>query len=104
VSVVEWISAALLAAGAFFAFTGGVGLFRMPDFFSRIHAAGVTDTAGAGLILAGLMLQAGDFGTGARLALILLFLLFTTPTAAHALAQAALKDGLKPLLANRKER
>lgn len=96
-SLVGLLSDALLLAGTLFAFSGGVGLLRFPDFYARTHAAGVTDTAGAGLILAGLALQA-DWDSGVRLALILLFLLFTSPTATHALAQSAQRDGVKPVL------
>lgn len=96
-AVVEVLSALLLAAGSFFAFTGAVGLHRFPDFYARTHAASITDSAGAGLILLGLLLQAG-WADGVRLVLILVFLLFTSPTATHALAQAALRDGLQPQL------
>lgn len=94
----DWLGSGLIVIGALFAFTGGVGLLRFPDFFTRTHAAGITDTAGAGMILIGLMLQS-DWAGGVRLALILVFTLFTSPTAAHALAQAALRDGLKPRMA-----
>ena len=93
----DWLGGALIGIGALFAFTGGVGLLRFPDFFTRTHAAGITDTAGTGLILLGLLLQS-DWASGVRLVLILVFTLFTSPTAAHALAQSALRDGLKPLL------
>ena len=95
---VDHVSGVLLAAGSLFAFTGGVGLLRLPDFFARTHAAGLTDTAGAGLILLGLLLQSDGAGTAIRLVLILVFMLMTGPTASLALAQAALRDGIKPLL------
>ena len=96
-SALDWLSGACIAAGALFAFTGGVGLLRFRDFFARTHAAGITDAAGAGLMLLGLLLQA-DWDSGLRLVLILVLTLFTSPTAAHALAQSALRDGLKPRL------
>jgi len=86
-----------LLAGGFFVATGGVGLVRFPDFFTRMHAASVTDTAGAGLILFGLMLQEGLTLVTFKLALILWLMLFTGPTATHALAKAALHGGLEPL-------
>jgi len=92
------LSWALLVAGSLFAMTGGLGLVRLPDFFSRLHAGGITDTMGAGLILGGLMLQSGLSLTSFKLLLILLFLFITSPTSAHALAQSALAHGLKPLL------
>ena len=85
----------LIGAGCFFIISGGVGLFRMKTFFTRIHAASLTDTGGASLVLAGLMLVALDYPTAfwlvIKLLLLLLFLLFTSPTAAHALARAAMK-------------
>lgn len=92
--ILSWI---LLLSGSFFTLTGAVGLFRFPDFFSRTHAASVTDTLGAGLILIGLMLQAGWGLVLAELLLILVFSLLASTTACHAMAKAALKSGLKPL-------
>lgn len=95
--VISWI---LLALGSFFCLTGAIGLLRFPDFFSRAHAAGVTDTMGAGLILIGLMFQC-DWGLVLpKLMLILLFSLLASTTASHAMAKAALKSGLKPKVAN----
>jgi multicomponent Na+:H+ antiporter subunit G len=91
--IVGWL---FIAGGAFFVIVGGIGLVRMPDFFSRLHPVSVTDTMGAGLLLTGFMVQAGASLVTVKLVLILLFLLFTSPTAAHALAHAALLDGLKP--------
>lgn len=88
------VSGVLVVIGALCALSGAVGLLRLPDFYTRVHAGGVTDTAGAGLILVGLLLQAPDWGVAVRLLLILLFLVLTSPTAAHALAQAARRDGV----------
>ncbi|MBD3653563.1 monovalent cation/H(+) antiporter subunit G [Kangiella sp.] len=94
--VVSW---ALLILGGFMCFSGAVGIHRFPDFFSRMHAAGVTDTLGSSLILIGLMLQTGWQATVlVKLALIFLFILLTSPTASHALAKAALHGGLRPKL------
>lgn len=89
-----------LVAGALLAVIGGIGMLRLPDFFTRMHAASVTDTGGMLLILLGLALQAGWSLVTAKLALIALFLLFTSPTATHALANAALRSGLRPRLAD----
>ena len=91
--IMSWI---LLGIGTLFLLIGAVGLIRLPDFFSRMHAAGLIDTLGAGLILVGLMIEAGWSLNLAKLVLILLFLLFTSPTSSHALAHAALVHGLKP--------
>ncbi len=90
------ISGILLLTGSFFCLTGAVGLLRFPDFFSRIHAASLTDTLGAGLILTGLMIQAGWGLVLSKLLMILLFSFLACTTASHAMAKAALKSGLKP--------
>lgn len=88
-----------LAAGGFFCVTGALGLCRMPDFYTRMHAASITDTLGAGLILLGLALQAGLTLVAVKLLMIGLLIFFTSPTATHALAKAAYARGVKPLLA-----
>jgi multicomponent Na+:H+ antiporter subunit G len=94
------VSAGLLLMGGAFGFIGGLGLFRLPDFYTRIHAAGITDTLCAICIGAGLILQSGLSLLTLKLLLILMFLLFTAPTATHALSRAAMIDGLKPVLAD----
>jgi len=98
--VLDVISWACLLAGGFLGITGGVGILRLPDLFTRLHAAGVTDTLCAVLLLGGLALQADDWLVVAKLGLIILFLSFTSPTASHALAKAALHGGLQPQLAD----
>ena len=70
----------------------------MPDVYTRSHAAGITDTMGALLILVGLMFQAGLTLITFKLLVILLFLLFTSPTASHALNNTAWASGLRPIL------
>lgn len=96
VDVVSWLC---LLGGGFFAVVGGVGLIRMPDFYTRMHAASVTDTLGAGLLLVGLVLQAGLTLVAVKLLFLGLLIFFASPTATHALAKAALARGLAPLLA-----
>ena len=91
--VVSW---ALLIGGGFFVFVGGVGALRMPNFYTRMHAASLTDTMGTILILAGVMVQAGLTLATVKLLAILLFLLLTGPTATYALANAALLSGMRP--------
>lgn len=91
--VLSWI---LLVGGALACVVGGVGMLRMPDFYTRIHAASVSDAAGAGLILAGLLLQADSALVALKLAVIGLLIFFTSPVATHALARAALHRGLEP--------
>jgi multicomponent Na+:H+ antiporter subunit G len=91
--VITWV---FLLAGSFFAIVGGIGIVRLPDFYTRLHGGGVTDTLGAGLILAGLMFQSGIGLATIKLLMIITFLLITSPTASHALAQAALNQELQP--------
>jgi len=93
--VLSWVC---LVAGGAFCIIGGIGLIRMPDFYTRVHAASVTETLGAGLILLGLMFQAGFTLVCAKLILIAILILFMSPTATHALTRAALLRGLDPVL------
>jgi multicomponent Na+:H+ antiporter subunit G len=96
IDVASWIA---LVVGGLFCIVGAIGLLRMPDFYTRMHAASVTDTLGAGLILLGLVLQAGWTLVAAKLAIVALLIFFTSPAASHALARAALGRGLEPLIA-----
>ena len=99
IDVTSAVSAVFLIAGTFFAFTGAVGMLRMPDFFSRVHPAGKTDTLAQTLFMVGLLLQASDSVTGVeaiKLVMITALLFLTTPTATHAITQAAYHDGLRP--------
>jgi multicomponent Na+:H+ antiporter subunit G len=96
ITSVSWIS---LVLGGIFCVVGAIGLLRMPDFYTRMHAASVIETLGAGLILLGLMLQAGLTLVTVKLLMLCLLILFVSPTATHALARAAMVRGLKPLLA-----
>jgi multicomponent Na+:H+ antiporter subunit G len=91
--VASWI---LIVAGGLFVFIGGVGALRMPNFYTRIHAASLTDSMGSILLLVGIMLQAGLSLATLKLIAILGFLLLTGPTATYALANAALLSGMKP--------
>jgi multicomponent Na+:H+ antiporter subunit G len=94
-SAIGIASMLLLAAGGFFCIVGAVGLLRMPDFYTRAHAASVIETLGAGLIILGLMLQAGWTLASAKLAILGLLILFASPTATHALAKAAHVSGVR---------
>jgi len=95
IDAASWL---LLGAGGFFCVVGALGLLRMPDFYTRMHAASVTDTLGAGFLLAGLALQAGFTLVTVKLAFVGLLIFFASPTATHALAKAALTRGLEPQL------
>ena len=95
-SIVNILSWFLIMVGSFSVITGAVGVLRLPDVYTRMHAASITDTLGAGSIIAGLILQAGLTLGAAKLFLILVFIFFTSPASGFALAHAALSSGVKP--------
>jgi len=88
---------ALIVAGGGFCLAGAVGVLRMPDFYTRVHAASVADNVGSFAILLGLALQAGLSLVTVKLAFIAALIFFTSPAATHALVKAALERGLRPL-------
>ncbi len=95
--IVITISSGLcLLIGSFLCVSGGIGIIRFPDFYTRMHAVSVTDTLGAGMILIGLMLLSTEFLVLAKLVMILLLTLLIGPTTSHVLAKAALHNGLTP--------
>ncbi len=95
--VINGLSVICLLLGGLASIIAAIGIFRFPSFYTRMHAAGITDTLGSGLILIGLMLQSGWDTTLAKLVLILLFTLITSPTISYTLANAATtnKDAAK---------
>lgn len=97
-AAVEAFTGLLLVAGGFFCVVGGIGLVRMPDFYTRMHAASVTETLGAGLLLLAMMVHAGLSLVTAKLVILGLLIFFTSPAATHALAKAALTRGIEPRL------
>ncbi len=98
-AIVDLLSWLCLLGGGFFVLAGGIGVVRLPDLYTRSHAAGMTDTLGAGLILIGLMLQGGFTLITVKLILILVFIFFTSPTSTHALIHTAHAGGIQPVLA-----
>lgn len=92
----DWATAAFLIVGCFFAFTGAVGVVRFPDFYTRLHPAGKSDTLAQALILTALCFQCEDLWTVLKLLLIAGILLVTAPTATHAVTKAAELEGLRP--------
>lgn len=100
--VLSWVA---IAAGLFFMLVGTFGILRMPDVYTRLHAAGMTDTMGAGFLLLGMALrtivgimhgEGGYWFVLARIVFIYTFLLFTSPIATHALARAGIAGGVEP--------
>jgi multicomponent Na+:H+ antiporter subunit G len=97
--VIEIASWALMLAGSFFTVTGALGLVRMPDVYTRMHAVSVIDTLGIGLLILGMALQAGLSLVTLKLFFLLALVFFTWPVVTHALAQVCLQAGIKPQLA-----
>lgn len=92
----EVVAIVLLCAGAFFYLTGTVGLLRFPDFYSRMHATGKSDTLGTLLSLLGLAFYAGFSFTGVKILFIAVFIFLTSPTATHAILRAAFDSKIPP--------
>jgi len=93
----ELLAAALVVVGTFFGFVATVGLIRLPDLYSRLHAASKSDTLGSVLSLAGIAVVLGVSTESLKLVFLLVFLFLTSPTAAHAIARAAKEQGIEPV-------
>ena len=93
INIVSWI---FIFAGAFFVFTGALGILRMPDFFTRLHPAGIIDAMGAPCVFIGVAMQNGFTLFTGKIAILTIFLFITSPTASHTVAKSALINGLKP--------
>jgi len=93
-TLVNISSTVLLLIGSFLFLSGGIGVLRFPDFYTRMHAVGVTETLATSMILLGLILHNPDFMVDVKLIIILLMTLFISPTASHALANAAIHNDL----------
>lgn len=98
------LSIALIAGGIFIFFAGALGIYRFPDFYSRLHPAGMIDTLGLLLSMSGLALYVlfhhgittTSVLTAVKIILIVLFVYITSPTATHAIVDAGIRAGLKP--------
>ena len=98
VLIADTASWVLIVSGSFFLVTGAIGLLRMPDVYTRMHAVSVMETLGATLLVLGLLIQAGPTLIAVKLLFVLALLFFFSPVASHALAQAALHAGIEPIL------
>ncbi len=103
VDVISFLSILFILIGIFFMFVGSLGVIRLPDFYSRTHAASKTDTLGILLVVFGLILFEGATINSIKLAFILVFIALANPIGSHALARAALKSGLQPVLFRREQ-
>ena len=97
IDIASWF---FLVTGGLFCVIGTIGLIRLPDIFTRLHGASITDTLGAGFLIFGMMLQAGFTLVTVKLIIVMALILLTSPVATHALAQAALHAGIRPKLAH----
>ena len=102
--IVNIVSGIFIFIGSVFMVGGAIGLIRMPDFYTRLHAASVTDTGGILFIMIGLVLQAlfifDNPMAAIKLVLVVIFIYFTAPTASHAVAKAALMAKIIPKCPN----
>ena len=96
IEIASWI---LILLGSFFVVVGAIGLVRMPEIYTRMHGASVTDTLGVGFLILGMCLQGGFSLVTLKLLFLVGLFFFTGPVVTHALAQACLHEGIKPLLA-----
>lgn len=88
------IGAVIVLIGALFLFLGGLGLYRMPDTYNRIQAGTKATTLGTLLVLLGVAFLVP--GWWIKLALIMLFIMFTNPLSSQVLARAAHRSGILP--------
>lgn len=98
-TILSW---GMIIAGAYFMISGSLGILRMPDFFTRLHPAGVTDSFGAPLVLLGVAVHFGFTLIAGKIVLLVILLLITNPTATHVLSQTAIIGKLKPFLKEKK--
>jgi multicomponent Na+:H+ antiporter subunit G len=96
--VIDMVSWVCILLGSFFTIVGAFGLVRMPDVFTRMHAASVTDTLGVGFLILGMGLQAGLSLVTLKLLFLLALFFFTAPVITHALAQACLHENIRTML------
>lgn len=95
--VLHYAAAGLMVLGSIFAFLAALGILRLPDLYTRMHAASKAGAVGAGLMLLGVALVAVDGAVILRAVLGIIFLLLTTPVSAHLLARAAYRAGVEPV-------
>ena len=93
-TLTEVVATGLMLLGTFFVISGVIGILRLPDFYTRLHAMGKCDTLGITLLIAGMIFLEGATLSSAKLLMIVLFVFFANPTATHALGRAAYRAGL----------
>jgi len=96
-NVIFILAGICFAVGSLAILIGAFGLVRMPDVFSRIHAAGMVDTAGVAFMILGMIFLSPSWLVTVKLLLIGIFLFFTSPISGHAIALVARQCGVKPV-------
>lgn len=97
------ISILFVIVGITFMLVGSIGILRLPDFYSRTHAASKSDTLGIIFVISGLIIYEGFTQSSMKLLFVILFVALSNPIGTHALARAAMKKGLKPFFSGRKK-
>ena len=95
-SISQIVSMVFIVSGSFFFFTGTLGILRFPDLYCRLHAVTKADNVGLGLIVVGLMVQAGSLMLILKLVLIWVLVIFSSATSCHLVARAALSNNIRP--------
>ncbi|MEO1206941.1 MAG: monovalent cation/H(+) antiporter subunit G [Pseudomonadota bacterium] len=95
VEIISWV---FILGGSFFVLVGALGFIRMPDVYTRMHAASVIETLGAGMLITGMLIQAPNMIVAFKLIIVAALFFFFGPVASHAIAQAALTAGVTPIL------
>lgn len=93
--MISWLAGVLLLLGALFMLIGAIGIFRFPDFYTRMHAATKATSLGMGLMLAGVAAHFAGWVVLVKAFLVMLFIFLTTPVAAHAISRAAHRQGVE---------
>ncbi len=93
--MIEWVIGAFLLLGGFFALVAGLGVLRLPDVFTRMHASTKAGTLGSSFILVGAAFHFGALTITAKVTLTILFILLTAPIAGHMIGRAAQRTGVK---------
>ncbi|MBB4065759.1 monovalent cation/H(+) antiporter subunit G [Gellertiella hungarica] len=103
-AILDYATVLLILAGSFFTLAAAIGILRLPDLFTRMHAASKAGAVGAGLLLIAAGIHTGDAGLAARAVAGFFFLILTSPVSAHLLARAFIVTGNRPDLSRLRHR
>ncbi|NJM06336.1 monovalent cation/H(+) antiporter subunit G [Candidatus Gracilibacteria bacterium] len=96
-TIVEFITVVVIALGVFFMLLTSIGIVRLPDLYTRVHAAGKASTLGIAGVLLGVAIYSADWTITIKMIALIGFFLFTNPVAAHMLDRAAYLTGVKAM-------